>query len=81
MAIETTKNFKSNYKRVKEGNTIQFRRKGHQYEGEVKNIRDMTVIVSVNPSSVPKELAFENNVTVVNHGNYEIMHKTQSISS
>lgn len=81
MAIETTPKFKKNFEKVKLGNVVEFQRKGHLYKGEVTIIRDMTVVIKVESLANPKEVAFENNVTVVNHGNYKILHKAQLLSS
>lgn len=79
--ITSTKKFKSNCKHVKVGNTIQFERKGFRYKGEVKVIREMTVVVSVDPLSIPKELTFENNLTVVNHANYRVLYEKQPVTN
>lgn len=78
MGIETTSRFKSNLKKVKEGDLIEFTQKGFLYKGKVTSIREMTVIVEVNPNNIPKTFAIENNLTVVNHGNYKILEKQKA---
>ena len=73
MANVQTSKFKKNFSKVTEGDWIQFERKGHVYQGEVKMIREATVMVAVDPKAFPGDLGFENNITVVNHGNYNII--------
>lgn len=63
-----------NYKSVKPNDQIQFVRKGQLVTGVVENIRENTVIVSVDRNT-QRTLDLPNMYTVVNHKNYSIKGK------
>jgi uncharacterized protein YkvS len=54
------------------GDTIIFERKNRPVVGTVVWYREETVIVEVE-AAISLELGIENNVTVVNHKNYEVV--------
>lgn len=53
------------------GDVVIFKRKGCFIQGTVISYRTETVIVEVE-SSISRQFDFTNNLTVVNHKNYEI---------
>lgn len=53
------------------GDVVLFKRKDCFIEGTVVSYRTETVLVEVN-SSIARNLGFANNITVVNHKNYEV---------
>ncbi|MEX3625382.1 DUF2187 family protein [Viridibacillus arvi] len=65
-----TPKFKSNAMNVKIGTLIEFRRKGILYQGLVMMIREVSVIVKADL------IIGEDDLTVVNHANYEIITTT-----
>lgn len=54
------------------GDQVIFERKNRPVVGTVVGYREETVVVEVE-AHVAKELEIENNVTVVNHKNYEVL--------
>ena len=58
------------------GDKISFTRKGYSVDGIVVSYRQKTVIVQISPHSA-KLLDIENDITIVNHKNYEIVSSTK----
>lgn len=54
------------------GNQIIFKREGLNVLGYVVIVRENSVVVKIN-SDIAMKLKYENNLTIVNHSNYEII--------
>lgn len=65
-------NASKNKRNVKLGSEISFQRKNIQMEGIVTSIRENSVMVIL-AEQYTRILDITNNVTIVNHKNYEIL--------